>query len=722
MDPRKMQNTLFKNLEVDSEIDGIIPPYVQPHIAPYCNLSDLHKSILHVMALAHFSLNFESLRQCIGNLNHFFPFSDHFSPHSLTSSLESLRSKKFLTYARRLSCHLEHFLTLQALKSPLSQKYLEIIQNVSKNRGNLFYTPYSDTEISLNQLRLALYTNQEKVFYQIVQQHTSKGYISQNIVKFFTHLFLDESLELEWIKTRPLFAQQLMVQIKVYGFCMEGKGSEHIQEIVSYYQSLRDNPEFSGLNIGFLIYDILSGDIQRLKTLLTTLDPQTHTFKSFQGTFAFLSQQDEEGNKNALIYYGDALKTLRKVTRFRNSLLDELNTLFYILALFRSKDKQLYKKIQAILDIEIRHPRELMGTSVNAFQNLLWKLQGQDEKVRTRGLGDYGDFAPLVSAMVALVDFWLEEETTSHVDLVSCKSQFEEYKNSLPLVSKIFAEILCNKIKDKKEIKPYKEYCIQERFKESPAFLDSVQMGEVWERKLGFLDGFFERLNPGSSKKSDLFAKAGDKRLVWQFDPNNRVLEVVEQSALAKGKWSRGRPVSLKRLYESQKGVEFEDDFQDKKIISTLRKTNSWSQPPYVWSPTTPLALVGHPRVYHRQHPDRRLEFILSSPELIIKEIDNDKFHISLSHIAESPQIFIEAETSSLYRVIEFPSALLPLVEILGTKGLTVPAQSKDHVLSIIQKAIPVLPIQSDIEDMDVATQKGDSGVSPVGWTKRGPK
>ena len=82
---------------------------------------------------------------------------------------------------------------------------------------------------------------------------------------------------------------------------------------------------------------------------------------------------------------------------------------------------------------------------------------------------------------------------------------------------------------------------------------------------------------------------------------------------------------------------------------------------------------MGHPCVYHRDNPTLRIELVSSSPELIIKQQDDDKFHISLSHVASDDKIFIEAETPTRYRVVFFPKSMAPLVEIIGNKGMIVP-------------------------------------------------
>jgi SNF2 family DNA or RNA helicase len=88
--------------------------------------------------------------------------------------------------------------------------------------------------------------------------------------------------------------------------------------------------------------------------------------------------------------------------------------------------------------------------------------------------------------------------------------------------------------------------------------------------------------------------------------------------------------------------------------------------------------------------------------ELLVTEQRNG-YRIALTHSAEAPAVFLEPETSTRYRVVDFPRTLLPVQEILGAKGLTVPAAARDRVVAMVRRNSPMLPIRAEIPEIEQA-------------------
>ncbi len=63
--------------------------------------------------------------------------------------------------------------------------------------------------------------------------------------------------------------------------------------------------------------------------------------------------------------------------------------------------------------------------------------------------------------------------------------------------------------------------------------------------------------------------------------------------------------------------------------------------------------------------------------------------------------MFIEAEAPSRYRVVEFPQKLMAVQDILTEKGLSVPAAAREHVVAMVQRTSPALPIRAEIAELD---------------------
>jgi len=680
-------------------------------IEAYHKASKKQKAILHLMVLVYFPLEEDILTSCLEKMPSLFEKKKDINVRQL---LHGLRNKvlfpSYSSYSDEIPRKLTHFLTLEALKSPHAAQLIQAFQDVShsyfgkkdfETKGppserffKKYYTASDQLKHrQLSDLRLALYLGIEKPFLALAQNLSS-----EDLNTFLGTLFLEEPLEIDWLKTRPIMAQHIIFHAKLFAFVLKGDLVEEVSSLLAHYLPLRDAKGYEALDDTLLPYDILSGNLEKAEeNLKQGGNPESFSFQALLGMVTFLKGQNEQ----AIALFDTAHKMMRKAYGRRNVLLGPHETLCYILALFKSDDKQLHKKIQTLLDLE----NSLRSREVSwALGNILKKLQGHDNKIGNPFPRSYDeDMDPFTGAIVALADFWLEEEDGIRVNISSVKRQFEAYKNLFPLVAKIFAEIL-----QKHESNDQQVVTFLEKFKDLPSFLNCIHIQEAWQRKLTTLDHVLTTLSPPSKSTK---ATTKSKQLLWLFDPKTRDLTPMEQG-VTKGKATKGCPIALKRLFEASSQLDYLT-IEDKRVIQTLRKEKMGWNGRYInyeWDEAkTPLALVGHPAVFHADHPDLRIDLVAASPELIVKKVAQDQFHISLSLISSGQQVVIEQETPTLYRVIEFPKSWVPLAEILGSEGLKVPATAKDHVLALLQKASPVLPIHSEVGILEVPGQLGDS-------------
>ena len=82
-------------------------------------------------------------------------------------------------------------------------------------------------------------------------------------------------------------------------------------------------------------------------------------------------------------------------------------------------------------------------------------------------------------------------------------------------------------------------------------------------------------------------------------------------------------------------------------------------------------------------------------------------YRFALSHRATQPTAFLEAETPTRWRVVDFASRLLAIQEILGEGGLLVPRQGRERVMALVRVQHPSLPIRADIADADLPAMSG---------------
>lgn len=166
----------------------------------------------------------------------------------------------------------------------------------------------------------------------------------------------------------------------------------------------------------------------------------------------------------------------------------------------------------------------------------------------------------------------------------------------------------------------------------------------------------------------------------------------------------------MKRLHDRDPRLDYLTE-QDRAVLRSLRKEASgWTGDDSYYFDTlkTIPALVGHPAVFDSRHRSQPLELVRDPLELVVSERRGD-FHIGLSHTAREPSLFLEAETPTRYRVVEFPQRMLSVQEILGRRGLTVPGGARDQVVALVQRHDPALPIRAEIDAVAQAALEGQS-------------
>ena len=221
-----------------------------------------------------------------------------------------------------------------------------------------------------------------------------------------------------------------------------------------------------------------------------------------------------------------------------------------------------------------------------------------------------------------------------------------------------------------------------------------------WERSLAGLEDLLSPTHPEGEA-------AREKRIAWLFDPRTFETEAVEQS-LKHGEWRGTKKIAFKRLRSGDPSLPLTD--ADRKIVDTFQVEIYYGNRAY-YQPDprrTPLALAGHPAVYHRDHPGLRLEMVSALPELILSE-SPDGYRIDLSHRAEYPRAILESDSPSRYRVIDVSKPVVALSQRIPPKGLSVPREAKDRILGLLRRQAPFLALRAEISEADIPAVEGRS-------------
>ncbi|MHB8766606.1 MAG: DEAD/DEAH box helicase, partial [Deferrisomatales bacterium] len=223
-----------------------------------------------------------------------------------------------------------------------------------------------------------------------------------------------------------------------------------------------------------------------------------------------------------------------------------------------------------------------------------------------------------------------------------------------------------------------------------------VTREEPWERTLGAALALFA---PGAAGPG-----AGGPpgtRLAWLLSwqgKNTAHLRPVEQKRSARGEWSAGRNVALKRLKESAADLGFLTP-QDYRVCAAIQSYGGgyWDRPSLVLDGDRALrALVGHPLVFLDGGPVTRVEVLRGEPELRVVRKGRQLTLRVVPEVGEDAEFQILRESPTRVRVVEFGPRARRLAELFGAKGLKVPVKAEERVRQVLAAVAAELTVHSD--------------------------
>ncbi len=219
---------------------------------------------------------------------------------------------------------------------------------------------------------------------------------------------------------------------------------------------------------------------------------------------------------------------------------------------------------------------------------------------------------------------------------------------------------------------------------------DLLEPEEPWKRSLQAL------INISTSAVQPY--RDENTRLVWLITDRKGTVSAQprEQKRLADGHWSRGRPISLARLYGNTKLPYL--SLQDRKICLALEKHDGGDgQPQFDFNrEKLLLSLIGHPLLFLNESPTTPVEFISSEPELLVEDF-GEHLHINFSIPIDEANTILVRDTPTRFKVIRINDNHRRIARITGCSGLTVPVAASEEVLTAIGNISSFMTVHSAI-------------------------
>ena len=224
-----------------------------------------------------------------------------------------------------------------------------------------------------------------------------------------------------------------------------------------------------------------------------------------------------------------------------------------------------------------------------------------------------------------------------------------------------------------------------------------IEPQEEWEISLTALTNLNQKNNSVLASPT-----TNDRRLVWtiaMYGSTSYLLQPREQTQNAKGEWTKGRNIALKRL-RNHGEIDYLTP-QDRNVCLHLEMYDDrgWGNTEYHFTESAIPALIGHPLVFWEDHLSSRIEVTAGEPELTIETLKDTRIVLALSpDLAIGHNVMLQKESPSRLKVIVITDAHRRIAEILGRKNrLEVPMAAKDRVLAAIGSISTIVNIHSDI-------------------------
>ncbi len=218
-------------------------------------------------------------------------------------------------------------------------------------------------------------------------------------------------------------------------------------------------------------------------------------------------------------------------------------------------------------------------------------------------------------------------------------------------------------------------------------FVDAISHEQDWRRSLKALSGL------GDQEKET----ATITRLSWllQFDGEIKKIIPIEQKLSKTGRWTKGRKVSLERLYRED-NIDFVSE-QDRVVSKAISMHKDYHGAEYEIDLQQAIsALIDHPNIFDYNDSNLQIQLHRGCLDLVISE-EGENIRFALGRKLGKDELTIEKLSTTLYRVYEVESHHRELARILGSSGLVVPAEARQEVMLALENIASFMTVHSSI-------------------------
>ncbi|WP_092406992.1 DEAD/DEAH box helicase [Pseudomonas sp. NFACC02] len=383
------------------------------------------------------------------------------------------------------------------------------------------------------------------------------------------------------------------------------------------------------------------------------------------------------------------LTEMRRVLKKRKIDLPPVLNAFYCLALFAENDPKQQAQLKQAITLGVK---ENYGAAYDVLEHLLEQFKGEKSSMSSSRLP--ATLNGMDGLVLALALYWLDAPQARQE---KWHTMLEDYRDQLHregyawLAAEFDALIAV-------QFGSPRQFTDVHLSADLQPLVSLLYRQEAWQHALNALS----QLRPGTVAAT---ATAEEKptRLAWLISLSTYHVQVEprEQKRNAKGQWSKGRTVALKRLMDDGAIMDFLCE-QDRQAISAIVVSHyHYGSVEYELPAGLALPrLVGHPALYWQDAPDVRIDLQAGQASLNLQS-RGGQIHLQLEPqgIVGAEDVYLHKETPTRLLVYPISRELRKIAEIVG-KGLNVPTEAKAQLIEAVSAIAPLLPIHSDIPEL----------------------
>ncbi len=650
----------------------------------YEKLSPFEQALLQFLSITYEPAHSTLIVNCLRKLDLKNPRGNKPTAANLSHYFTKFEQLGLLTSDRRCSDEIVEILSKIAVKDGTFSLYAKTIQDEAP--VSYYYGKWTTRcWRGMREMRIGIYTQQ----FDLIDD--ASEFIESQCLELIEGpppnvRILTQPFDPEWFRTLPTsFQFYLLSSVLHYG-------QSTLSDFPDLHDFLGSDNEFTELTVDeqlpfrrLLFNDLVfRGRLNQAEELLST-----HS-DSFQGTggkgaLLFLQGKSQE----ALEAFEEDLHVLRQIHGEERVAFFGPSGLFYILTQLQVLEKEEYHLIASSIGIALSMFQTAVENDTYSYlasvvhSHLNTGFQGEEVI-----LPDSTNPHVLTVTFAAISQYWLNSAIEPEVEAAVSNLYKRASSQGYSLFTILLGEILATIRHDNSA------YLNQnsELRKETGIvpLLSILEPEEPWKRSL-------QALIFATNQDNDVPQQT--TRMVWLVDFSGKtvIISPKEQKMSPDGSWSKGRPISLSRLYQPAKLNYLTS--QDRRICAAIKKTQN---------PTTHgvnyafnmdkamLAMVAHPNLYLAESQSIPVEFVAGEPELLVEE-RGDNLHICFAHPITSDNINFYRETPTRVKIININDNHRRIAQITGKDGISVPKSASEEVLTAIGNISSYMTVHSAI-------------------------